>query len=46
MSAYKQLNAQDLIISPFEVNKSFYFKGGLALTQSNVEINRFLGPKW
>jgi|TARA_R110000744_G_scaffold5681_1_gene20176 hypothetical protein len=43
MSAYKQLNAQDLIISPFEVNKSFYFKGGLALTQSNVEINRFLG---
>jgi len=43
MSAYKQLNSQDLIISPFEVNKSFYYKGGLALTQSNVEINRFLG---
>lgn len=43
MSAYKQFNSQDLIVSPFEVNKSFYFEGGLALTQSNVEINRFLG---
>ena len=43
MSAYKQFNSQDLIISPFEVNKSFYYEGGLALTQSNVEIDRFLG---
>ena len=43
MGAYKQFNSQDLIISPFEVNKSFYYEGGLALTQSNVEINRFLG---
>ena len=43
MSAYKQFNSQDLIASPFEVNKSFYFEGGLALTQSNVGIDRFLG---
>ena len=25
MSAYKQFNTQDLIVSPFEVNKSFSF---------------------
>jgi len=43
MGAYKQFNSQDLIISPFEVNKSFYYEGGLALTQSNVEINRYIG---
>ena len=43
MSAYKQFNSQDLIASPFEVNKSFYFEGGLALTQSNAGIDRFLG---
>lgn len=43
MSAYKQLNSQDLIVSPFEVNKSFRFEGKAAFTASNVEINRYLG---
>ena len=43
MSAYKQLNSQDLIVSPFEVNKSFRYEGNLALTQSNVEIGRYIG---
>jgi hypothetical protein len=43
MSAYKQLNSQDLIVSPFEVNKSFHFEGKDALTSSIVEINRYLG---
>ena len=43
MSAYKQFNAQDLIISPFEVNKGFHFIGGDILTGSNVEIDRYLG---
>tara|TARA_R100000479_G_scaffold157979_1_gene94836 strand:- start:1626 stop:2627 length:1002 start_codon:yes stop_codon:yes gene_type:complete len=37
MSAYKQFNAQDLIVSPFEVNKSFSFIGSEA-TSSNVGI--------
>jgi len=43
MSAYKQLNSQDLIVSPFEVNKSFYFVGGGELLKSDVGINRFTG---
>lgn len=45
MSAYKQFNSQDLIISPLEVNKSFHFVGGDALTGSDVGIDRFLGSK-
>ena len=43
MSAYKQLNKQDLIVSPFEVNKGFHFVGGEALTSSIVGIDRYLG---
>lgn len=44
MAAYKQFNSQDIIVSPFEVNKSFSFSGN-ALTGSNVGIDRFLGKK-
>lgn len=43
MSAYKQFLASDVIVTPFEVNKAFYFEGGDALTGSNVSIDRFLG---
>ena len=43
MSAYKQFNTQNLIVSPFEVNKGFHFIGGDALTGSNVGIDRYLG---
>lgn len=43
MSAYKQLNSQDLIVSPFEVNKGFNFTGGNTLTGSDVGIARYLG---
>ena len=43
MSAYKQLLASDIIVTPFEVNKSFTFKGAAALTSSVVGIDRFLG---
>jgi hypothetical protein len=43
MSAYKQLLASDVVITPFEVNKSFTFQGAAALTASNVSIDRFLG---
>tara|TARA_Y100000114_G_C11735928_1_gene316127 strand:+ start:22 stop:1083 length:1062 start_codon:yes stop_codon:yes gene_type:complete len=45
MSAYKQFNTQDLIVSPLEVNKSFHFVGGDILTGSEVGINRFTGSK-
>ena len=43
MGAYKQLLAQDIIITPFEVNKSFTFNGASQLTGSNVGIDRFIG---
>jgi len=43
MSAYKQLNSQDLIVSPLEVNKGFHYIGGDILTGSDVGINRLLG---
>jgi len=42
MGAYKQFLASDIIITPFEVNKSFTFKGN-ALTGSDVGIDRFVG---
>jgi hypothetical protein len=43
MTAFKQLLASDIIVSPFEVNKAFRFAGAAALTGSNVGIDRFLG---
>lgn len=43
MGAFKQFNSQDIITSPFEVNKSFHFVGGDILTGSDVGIDRYLG---
>jgi hypothetical protein len=43
MAVFKTLNSQDIIISPLEVNKSFYYEGDIALTASNVGIDRYLG---
>jgi len=43
MSAYKQFQASDIIVSPFEVNKSFTFNGAASFTGSTVGIDRFLG---
>jgi len=43
MGAYKQFLASDIVVTPFEVNKAFYFEGSSALTASGVEIDRFLG---
>lgn len=43
MGAYKSLTVQDIIISPFEVNKSFTFQGASSLTGSSVLIDRYLG---
>jgi len=42
MSIYKSFITSDVIVSPFEVNKSFTFKGN-ELTGSNVEIDRYFG---
>jgi hypothetical protein len=42
MSAYKQFLASDITVVPFEVNKSFSYKGN-ELTGSDVNINRYLG---
>ena len=42
MSAFKQLNSQDIIVSPLEVNKNFTFSGS-GLINNDVGIDRFLG---
>jgi len=42
MSIFKSFITSDVIVSPFEVNKSFTFKGN-ELTGSNVEIDRYIG---
>ena len=43
MTAFKQLLASDIIVTPFEVNKAFRFTGAAELTGSTVGIDRFLG---
>lgn len=43
MSIYKPFTTSDIVTSPFEVNKSFTFKGASALTASNVSIDRYIG---
>ena len=42
MAAYKQFLAQDLIVTPFEVNKGFSFSLS-EFGDSDVQIDRFLG---
>jgi len=42
MSAYKQFLSQDIIVQPFEVNKSFTFVAS-DFTNNDVQIDRFLG---
>jgi hypothetical protein len=43
MSAFKQFNSRDVVITPFKTNKSFSFIGAHQLTGSNVGIDRFIG---
>ena len=45
MSVFKSFITSDVIVSPFEVNKSFTFRGN-ELTASNVEIDRQYFTKW
>lgn len=42
MTAYKQFTTQDVVITPFDVNKKFLFTGN-EITGSNVGIDFFLG---
>jgi hypothetical protein len=42
MGAYKQFLAADITVVPFEVNKSFSYKG-IEFNASDVSIDRFLG---
>ena len=43
MSVFKPFITSDVLVSPFEVNKLFTFKGDSELTASNVEIDRYIG---
>jgi hypothetical protein len=43
MSAYKQFLTSDVIVTPFEVNKGFYYAGAENLTGSDGGVDRFLG---
>jgi hypothetical protein len=43
MSAFKSLTSQDVIITPFVVNKSFSFVGSASLNEDNVFIERLIG---
>jgi hypothetical protein len=44
MSAFKQLLASDVIVSPFEVNKGFNISSS-TFDQSNIQIGRYEGIK-
>lgn len=39
MSVYKTLTSQDIIVSPFEVNKAFTFTGGGTLLSESIQRN-------
>jgi hypothetical protein len=43
MSAFKSLTSQDVIITPFVVNKSFAFVGSASLNADDVFIERLIG---
>lgn len=43
MSVFKPFLAQDIIVTPFPVNKDFTFIGGGALLSPNVGIDRLIG---
>ena len=43
MSAFKQFNSRDVIVTPFKVNKEFVLKGNDQFINSKVGIDRFIG---
>ena len=42
MSAFKQFNSRDVVITPFKTNKSFSFLGD-TFTNNDIGIDRFIG---
>ena len=40
MSAYKQFLASDIVVTPFEVNKSFTFEGNTSIINPVVGIDK------
>jgi hypothetical protein len=43
MSIFKPFITSDVIVSPFEVNKSFTFQGTASFSDPNVSIERYIG---
>jgi hypothetical protein len=43
MSTYKPFITADVVVTPFQVNKSFTFTGPTEFTSSNAGIDRFIG---
>jgi len=43
MSAFKSLTSQDVIVTPFVVNKSFSFEGSASYQEPEVGIERYIG---
>jgi hypothetical protein len=43
MSIFKPFITSDVLVSPFEVNKSFTFQGTSSFSNSNVSIERYIG---
>jgi len=43
MSVFKPFITSDVVVSPFEVNKSFTFQGTASFSQPNVSIERHIG---
>ena len=49
MAAYKQFNSQDIIISPLQLTKGFYYKGGGTLATASLSIsssNQYTGSNY
>lgn len=43
MSVYKPFTTSDIVVSPFEVNKTFSFQGGNIFEYPHVSIDRYIG---
>lgn len=49
MAAYKQFNSQDIIISPLQLTKGFYYKGGGTLATASLSVsssNQYTGSNY
>ena len=49
MAAYKQFNSQDIIISPLQLTRGFYYKGGGTLATASLSVsssNQYTGSNY